>query len=135
MPILRDNNSFSSDIIYGSFQSEDYVNKTTDVTISGEPGKVVKLDSSGKLNARAITIAPLETANFQDNDKFIFLKDEDKSIKGTTADDMRGALDTMSKPEIRSYVSTAISGLGGGNSSQNRTELTNDDLFFLQFLL
>ena len=134
MPIIRDNNSFSSDIIYGSFQSEDYVNKTTDVTISGEPNKVVKLDGSGKLNARSITIAPLETANFQDNDKFIFLKDEDKSIKGTTADDMRGALDTMSKPEIRSYVSTAISGLGG-NSSQNRTELTNDDLFFLQFLL
>ena len=134
MPILRDNNSFSSDIIYGSFQSEDYVNKTTDVTISGEPNKVVKLDGSGKLNARSITIAPLETANFQDNDKFISLKDEDKSIKGTTADDMRGALDTMSKPEIRSYVSTAISGLGG-NSSQNRTELTNDDLFFLQFLL
>ena len=134
MPILRDNNSFSSDIIYGSFQSEDYVNKTTDVTNSGEPNKVVKLDGSGKLNARSITIAPLETANFQDNDKFIFLKDEDKSIKGTTADDMRGALDTMSKPEIRSYVSTAISGLGG-NSSQNRTELTNNDLFFLQFLL
>lgn len=134
MPILRNSNSFSSDIIYGSFQSEDYVNKTTDVTISGEPNKVVKLDGSGKLNARSITIAPLETANFQDNDKFIFLKDEDKSIKGTTADDMRGALDTMSKPEIRSYVSTAISGLGG-NSSQNRTELTNDDLFFLQFLL
>ena len=134
MPILRNSNSFSSDIIYGSFQSEDYVNKTTDVTVSGEPNKVVKLDGSGKLNARSITITPLETANFQDNDKFIFLKDEDKSIKGTTADDMRGALDTMSKPEIRSYVSTAISGLGG-NSSQNRTELTNDDLFFLQFLL
>lgn len=134
MPILRDGNSFSSNIIYGSFQSEDYVNKTTDVTISGEPNKVVKLDGSGKLNARSITIAPLETANFQDNDKFIFLKDEDKSIKGTTADDFRGALDTMSKPEIKSYVSTAISGLGG-NSSQNRTELTNDDLFFLQFLL
>lgn len=134
MPILRDSNSFSSNIIYGSFQSEDYVNKTTDVTISGEPNKVVKLDGSGKLNARSITIAPLETANFQDNDKFIFLKDEDKSIKGTTADDFRGALDTMSKPEIKSYVSTAISGLGG-NSSQNRAELTNDDLFFLQFLL